>query len=60
MTFKDDPQTKISGQTFTVNDSYDVISVRFQMRKTEFDLIKGGLKADLVDFVEWLEPDETD
>lgn len=60
MTFKDDENTVISSHKMTVNDSFDVIAVRFQMKQSEFDAIKNGLKADLVEFVEWLEPDETD
>ena len=56
MNFKDDDQTSIQGHTYTVNDSYDVISVRFQMKQSEFDLIKSGLKADMEYFLDWLQP----
>ena len=38
-----------------VDDSFDLMTVTFQMRETEFNLIKDGLKADLVSFMEWLE-----
>ena len=54
MTFQDDPETTVSGHINTVNDAFDTISVRFQMRRTEFDLIQDGLKADLISFMEWM------
>lgn len=54
MTFIDDPETMISGHTDTVNEAYDVINVRFKMRRSEFDLIQDGLKADLISFMEWM------
>ena len=60
MTFQDDSETWISGGTITINDSFDVVTVQFQMRRSEFDLVKGGLKADLVEFVEWLEASTLD
>ena len=44
----------ISGHTDTVNEAYDVINVRFKMRRSEFDLIQDGLKADLISFMEWM------
>jgi|15BtaG_2_1085339.scaffolds.fasta_scaffold14986_3 hypothetical protein len=56
MTFKDDDQTILRHEVSTINNSYDVISVRFQMRQSEFDLIKSGLKADMEYFLEWLQP----
>lgn len=55
MTFKDDDRTMISSHKSIVDDSFDLMTVTFQMRETEFNLIKGGLKADLVSFMEWLE-----
>jgi len=56
MTFEDDDQTILRHEVSTINNSYDVISVRFQMRQSEFDLIKSGLKADMEYFLEWLQP----
>jgi len=56
MTFEDDHQTILRHEVSTINNSYDVISVRFQMRQSEFDLIKSGLKADMEYFLEWLQP----
>ena len=54
MTFKDDPQTTISGNTYTVNDSYDVVSVRFQMRRSELDTIASGTEAEKDALIAWL------
>ena len=45
----------ISSHKSIVDDSFDLMTVTFQMRETEFNLIKDGLKADLVSFMEWLE-----
>lgn len=56
MTFEDDDQTVLRHDVSTINNSYDVISVRFQMRQSEFDLIKDGLKADMEYFLDWLQP----
>ena len=56
MTFKDDPQTTTSGHTYTVNDSYDVISVRFQMRRSELDAVANGTEADKDALIAWLTP----
>lgn len=56
MTFEDDENTVISGHRMTINDSFDVVCVRFQMRQSEFDLIKSGLKADMEYFLDWLQP----
>lgn len=56
MTFEDDDQTILRHEVSTINNSYDVISVRFQMKQSEFDLIKDGLKADMEYFLEWLQP----
>lgn len=60
MNFQDDDQTAIESETITINDNFDIVSVRFQMKKSEFDLIKDGLKADLVSFMEWLEESTVD
>lgn len=60
MNFQDDDQTAIESETITINDNFDIVSVRFQMKQSEFDLIKGGLKADLVSFMEWLEESTID
>jgi len=56
MNFEDDDQTIIRRDSMTVNDNFEVIYVRFQMRQSEFDLIKSGLKADMEYFLEWLQP----
>lgn len=57
MTFEDDEYTIVKGHRFTVNDDFDVISVRFQMKQSEFDAIKDGLKADMQYFLDWLQPE---
>jgi hypothetical protein len=54
MTFQDDPQTTISGNTYTVNDSYDVVSVRFQMRSSELETIASGTEAEKDTLIAWL------
>ncbi len=54
MNFQDDPQTTISGHTDTVNDSYDVVSVRFQMRLSELETIASGTEAEKDTLIAWL------
>ena len=54
MNFQDDLETQISGHTDTVNDAYDVINVRFKMRRSEFDVIMTGTEADKDAFLAWL------
>ena len=56
MTFEDDEQTIISRDSATVNDNFDVVSVRFQMRATELEAIATGTEADKDAFIEWLTP----
>ena len=56
MTFQDDEHTKIRSSTSTINDNFDVVSVRFQMRASELDAIATGTEADKDAFIEWLTP----
>lgn len=56
MNFQDDDETVIKRHTVTINDSFDVVCIRFQMRQSEFDLIKDGLKSDMEYFLDWLQP----
>jgi len=56
MTFKDDPQTTISSHIYTVDDAYDVVSVRFQMRRSELDAIASGTEAEKDALIAWLTP----
>ena len=60
MSYVDDEFTVKDSHTETINDSFDVIVVSFQMKQSEFDLIKDGLKDDLVSFMEWLEASTLD
>jgi hypothetical protein len=57
MTFQDDENTKIRSSTSTVNDQFDVVSVRFQMRRSELDAIATGTEADKDALIAWLTPD---
>ena len=57
MTFEDDDQTVIQKHTMTINDQFDVVSVRFQMRRSELDAIASGTEADKDALIEWLTPD---
>lgn len=54
MTFQDDPQTTISGGTYTVDDAYDVVSVRFQIRRSELDTIASGTEAEKDALIAWI------
>ena len=56
MTFEDDDQTSIQKSTWTINDNFDVVSVRFQMRRAELDAIASGTEADKDALIEWLTP----
>ena len=57
MTFQDDENTKIRSNTSTINDEFDVVSVRFQMRRSELDAIATGSEADKDALIAWLTPD---
>jgi hypothetical protein len=52
--FTDDQETTISGHSYTVNDSYDVVSVRFQMRRSELETIASGTEAEKDALIAWL------
>jgi len=56
MTFQDDSETWISGGTITINDSFDVVTVQFQMRRSELDAIATGTEADKDALIAWLTP----
>jgi hypothetical protein len=56
MNFTDDDQTTIEADTITINESFDIVSVRFQMRRTEFDTIANGTEAEKDTLIEWLTP----
>tara|TARA_R110000824_G_scaffold399913_1_gene606318 strand:- start:533 stop:718 length:186 start_codon:yes stop_codon:yes gene_type:complete len=56
MTFVDDDQTVIQATTMTINDQFDVVSVRFQMRRSELEAIATGTEADKDALIEWLTP----
>jgi hypothetical protein len=56
MTFIDDDQTTIEADTITINESFDIVSVRFQMRRTEFDTITNGTEAEKDSLIAWLTP----
>ena len=57
MTFQDDDQTSIQKSTWTINDNFDVVTVRFQMRRSELDAIASGTEADKDALIEWLTTD---
>jgi hypothetical protein len=54
VTFIDDPETAISGHTNTVNEEFDTISVRFQMRSSELETIASGTEAEKDALIAWL------
>jgi len=56
MNFQDDSETWIQASTVTVNDSYEVVTVRFQMRRSELDAIATGTEADKDALIAWLTP----
>ena len=56
MTFKDDDQTAIEADTITINDNFDIVSVRFQMRRSELDAIASGTEAEKDELIAWLTP----
>ena len=60
MTFKDDPETQIESHVDTINDQFDVVSVRFQMRRSELDAIATGTEADKDALIAWLTPAPAD
>ena len=56
MNFQDDDQTAIEADTITINDNFDIVSVRFQMRATELEAIANGTEADKDALIAWLTP----
>ena len=56
MTFEDDENTAIDSHIMTINDSFDVVCVRFQMRRSELDAIATGTEADKDALIAWLTP----
>lgn len=54
--FKDDDQTTIEAETITINDNFEIVSVRFQMRRSELDAIASGTEAEKDALIEWLTP----
>lgn len=56
MTFIDDDQTTIEADTITINESFDIVSVRFQMRRSELDTIANGTEAEKDALIAWLTP----
>jgi len=56
MNFQDDDQTAIEADTITINDNFDIVSVRFQMRRSELDAIASGTEADKDALIAWLTP----
>ena len=56
MNFQDDSETWINAGTVTINDQFDVVTVQFQMRRSELDAIASGTEADKDALIEWLTP----
>ena len=56
MKFKDDDQTTIEAETITINDNFEIVSVRFQMRRSELDAIASGTEAEKDALIELLTP----
>ena len=56
MNFQDDSETWINNGTVTVNDQFEVVTVQFQMRRSELDAIASGTEAEKDALIEWLTP----
>lgn len=56
MTFIDDDQSTIEAHTITINETFDLVSIRLQMRRTELDTIASGTEAEKDALIAWLTP----
>jgi len=56
MNFIDDPETQTESHIDTINEAYDVASIRIRIRVTELAAIAAGTEADKDAFIEWLTP----
>ena len=56
MNFIDDPETQIRTNVDTINEAFEVASIRIRIRVTELAAIAAGTEADKDAFIAWLTP----